>query len=106
MQAELDVHNECGIVYLVSQEIIQSQFFDSITGTCDLPGSMPTNTEFQGNPLQRMKIKIKMGASLEDLAAKVRKYTNVGKETSIYMWRVLSRGGRTANRFNYVRHLD
>ena len=28
MKKELDVHNECGIVYLITQEIIQDQFFD------------------------------------------------------------------------------
>ena len=46
MQAELDVHNECGFVYLISQEIIQSQFFDDSTRSVNLPNSMSTNQDF------------------------------------------------------------
>ena len=43
MSNELEVHNECGFVFLISQEIIQSQFLNEETKIVELPISIPTN---------------------------------------------------------------
>ena len=94
MQRELDVHNECGVVYLISPEIIQSQF-EIVNDTVQFPHSLPTNDSFKGNPNQRVKIKMKMESKLGDLVTKIRDYTGVGDQRVIYLYRINSRGFRS-----------
>ena len=100
MQRELDVHNECGVVYLISQEIIRDQFYhgDVGRGQVQLPPSLPTNTEFQGNAEMRVKVKVKMSATVQDLVAKIRQYTR----QQVLIWRVTSRGPRAPNKLEYL----
>lgn len=72
MQRELEVHNECGVVYLLTQEIIQDQFYNEETKTVNLPLSLPYNNSFLGNPNMRLKIKMQMGSKVQDLISKIR----------------------------------
>ena len=105
MQKELDVHNECGFVYLVSQEIIQSHFMSGEESKIvDMPASMQNNNEFMDNPLHRVKIKMKMRSKISDLIRKVQQFTNSYNDPTldIYLFRVTSRGGRGPNKFLYL----
>ena len=73
-----------------------------MNGSVQFPQALPTNDQFKGNPQQRMKIKMRMESKVGDLVDKIRKYTVVDDDRQIYLFRVICRGFRSANRLNYI----
>ena len=62
MQNELDVHLDCGAVYLLSQEIIVENFYSD--GETQFPTDLADNEAFLKSQDQRFKIKMRLNSDI------------------------------------------
>ena len=71
MRNELDVHQECGTIYLLSPEIVFYNWRDEEEQIVNLPANLLYNDSFKEDPAQRIKFKMKYSSTVQDLWTKI-----------------------------------
>ena len=85
MRRELDVDLDCGVVYLISPETVAANWIDG--EDVNVPQNLQQNEEFQQSPIQRVKVKIRLSSTIQDLRTKIRVFTGVA-QNQILLFRV------------------